>query len=316
MAHNLNIGKLLSILAFSKEIQEYFYSKYGYYYVAVCTTSLYGKSIQYDRIKELKLIGYTKGYGISQIPDYLYDEMIIFMKKYYTNKVINNSKFRKISFISRLFGYHDNLLLHGNIRGIYFGYINDESKKLLNNQSNNFNIHNLRSINEIINWWKNRWAMNRWNNLYNNKKIKVTYELKNMNKKELFNEYIKQYNYNNYHNNIEFNLKIKNNNKKYYLENRELKNKVDISKNKRILSFYEIIEIMNWKEKKINGDKFTDNKIISHKKVSELLSDKFNKKISEQMIKYYWNGTVKLYEEEFNENNLDKYNWYNDLIIN
>jgi hypothetical protein len=316
----LNIGKLLSVLVFSKEIEEYFYNKFGYYYVAVSTTSLYGKSIQYDRLKELKLIGYTKGYGTSQIPEYIYDEMVIFLKKHYINdyKKLTHSKLRKIVFISRLFGYKKDLVFHGNKRGIYFGYINDQSKKYLMGEISEFNINNLRSVNEIINWWKNRWAINRWKKLFDNKLLKLSFELKNMNRKELFNEYIKQYNYYNYHHNENYNKKIKDRNKLYYLENKKLKDKIDISKNKRILSIHEILEIIEWKIKKINSERFFDNKIISHKKIAEYLSKKYNKIITEQMIKYYWNGTVKLYEKEFidlyKDDYIKNYNKYIEII--
>jgi hypothetical protein len=321
IAHNLNIGKLLSLLIFSKEIEEYFYHKFGYYYVAVSTTSLFGKSIQYDRLKELKLIGYTKGYGISQIPDYLYEEMINFMKKYYVEdykKITNSNKMRKINFISRLFGYKEDLIFHGNKRGIYFGYINNLSKDFLNGNINEFNITNIRTVNEIIEWWKIRWAKKRWENLYSNNKIKLTYELKNMNIKERFNEYIKQYIYNNYHTNEDFKKKIKEKNSKYYKKTKILKNKFEVSKEKRTLIFDEIIEILKWKDKKINNEKFFDNKMISHKKISIYLSKEYNKNITEEMIKYYWNGRVKLYIEEFkehyNDNYIDKYNWYINLL--
>lgn len=321
IAHNLNIGKLLSLIAFSKEVMQYFYNKYGYYYVAVSTTSLYGKSIQYDRLKELKLIGYTKGYGTIHIPDYLYEEMILFFKKYYQNeynKFTNQNKLRKISFISKIFGYSHDLLYHGQKRGIYFGYINNKSKDYLNSKINEFDISNVKSLNDIIEWWKDRWAKKRWDNLYNSKLLKLKYELKNMTKEELFNEYIKQYNYYKYHHDIEFKNKLKNNQKKYYLKNRKLKNKIEISKNKRNLDFIEIIEIIEWKLKKINGEKFIDSKIISQIKLSEYFSQKFNKNISEQMIKYYWNGKVKLHEDEFieyyNENYIEHYNKYINII--
>lgn len=320
MCHNLNIGKLLSIIAFSKEVNEYFYSKFGYYYVGVSTTSLYGKSIQYDRLKELKLVGYTKGYGTSQIPDYLYEEMIKFLKKYYVQEYSNlKKKFRKVGFISKIFGYSNDLLYHGQKRGIYFGYVNDKSKDFLHGKTSNININNLRSVEDIINWWKERWARNRWNNLYNNKLLKIKYELKNMTKQELLNEYIRQYNYYNYHHNEKFNENIKLKNKNNYLKNRELKNKVDISINKRKLNFNQIIEILEWKIKKKNNEKFFDNKMISHKKISEYLSEKFNINITEQMIKYYWNGTTLLHEEEFkiyydiNEYKI-KYDEYKDLV--
>ncbi len=323
ICYNLNIGKLLSVIPFSKEVNEYFYNKFGYYYVAVSTTSLYGKSIQYDRLKELKLVGYTKGYGVSNIPDYLYNDMKIFFEKYPTNeylKLKSKSKFKKINYISRYFGYKTDLVYHGNSRGIYFGYINNNSKKYLLGEITEYDISKIRSLNEIIEWWKIRWATNRWNNLYNNKSLKLTFELNNLTSKEKIQEYIKQYEYNMYHHCIEYKDKKTSYNKKYYENHKELKSKIDVSINKRKLEFNEIIDIMEWKFKKINNEKFIDGKIISQKKLSNLLSQKYNKIITEQMIKYYWCGKVKLYENEFKsyyfEDDFykDKYKDYLELI--
>lgn len=65
---NFNGGKLLASLVFSQEVQEYFQQKYNEPLLGITTTSLYGKSIQYDRLECLKFVGYTKGNSVQNIP--------------------------------------------------------------------------------------------------------------------------------------------------------------------------------------------------------------------------------------------------------
>jgi hypothetical protein len=70
-AFNYNGGKLLVKLAFSKEVMDKFYEKYNEQLLGIITTGLYGKSIQYDRLKELKFIGYTSGNSVYKSLQYL-----------------------------------------------------------------------------------------------------------------------------------------------------------------------------------------------------------------------------------------------------
>jgi hypothetical protein len=65
--YNFNGGKLLATLAFSKEVLTYFQNKYNEPLLGITTTSLYGKSIQYDRLIHLKFVGYTKGNSVQSI---------------------------------------------------------------------------------------------------------------------------------------------------------------------------------------------------------------------------------------------------------
>jgi hypothetical protein len=66
--YNTNGGKLLTSLAFSKEVYQYVYNKYNTHIHGITTMSIYGKSIQYDRLPQLKFVGYTNGNTTSAIP--------------------------------------------------------------------------------------------------------------------------------------------------------------------------------------------------------------------------------------------------------
>lgn len=202
MSYNLNIGKLLVTSIFSKEVLDYFYSIRGYYYAGVSTFGLYGKSIQYDRLKEIKYLGLTKGNGTCEIPVILYEEISDFVKKHYKEEYkrrsnMSSSKLRILQFGLRQLGYNQTeILTHGKKRGVYFGYTNSTSKDFLNGNKNTFELGtSIKPFNEIISWWKTRWANQRYMHLLNSHRLKITFELKDFTLKEKKNEYAKQYQY-------------------------------------------------------------------------------------------------------------------------
>lgn len=200
MAHNLNIGKLLVASVFSQEVMEYFYKIRGYHYACVTTFGLYGKSVQYDRLKQIKYIGETKGTGTCFLSHDLYDELVYFLKKYYEDVYekcsnMSSSKMRLIQYGLQLLNIDQSLvLLHGYKRGIYIGYTSKESEKFLNGKLNSFQINNnIQKFNLIVEWWKNRWAFNRLKYLNDNFKFKIKYELKDFTLFEKKQQYNKQY---------------------------------------------------------------------------------------------------------------------------
>ena len=202
MSYNLNIGKLLVMTIFSNEVMEYFKEKRGYYYTGVSTFGLYGKSIQYDRLKEIKFIGETKGNGTCEFPQSIYENLRDFIKQHYPNEYIkrsnmSSSKMRILQFSLNILDFdYKNILFHGKKRGIYFGSTSNQSIDFLNGKTNNFNLDkNIRNFKSIVNYWKQRWAKNRLLNLMNNNRFKIAYELKDFSNKEKKNEYSKQYQY-------------------------------------------------------------------------------------------------------------------------
>lgn len=170
--YNTTGGKLLASLAFSKEIFDYYYNKYKQPLLAIITTSINGKSIQYDRLQNLKMIGYTKGYGSVNIPDNLYQ----ICKEYNCIwKVIPKSnRIDRFNFLKNLLTHLElsqDILKHNNKRGIYFGYL--FSTKL--NQK--YDISELKTVNDIYILWKDRWCDRRIINLINKNCIKCKLDL-------------------------------------------------------------------------------------------------------------------------------------------
>lgn len=201
MAHNLNIGKLLVMTVFTKDVMEYFKKIRGYYYAGVTTFGLYGKSIQYDRLKEIKYIGETKGSGTSEFSISLYEKIRDFVKEFYPIEYfersnMSSSKMRILQFGLNVLGYDQKELLnHGIKRGIYFGYTSKDSKDFFNGKKESFDITNIKTFSEIVQYWKERWSINRLKHVLNTNRFKVSLDLKDFTLKERKNEYSKQYNF-------------------------------------------------------------------------------------------------------------------------
>jgi len=147
-----NIGKLLAMVATCKEISDRYKEKYGDELKGITTTSVFGKSIQYNRV--YKHLGYTMGYGHEHISEDEYQYML----KYMANNNIpipsckfgegSNPRMRRIAAYKKAVGEKVNFI-HGHKRGFY--YHDCENKPL----------------NEIIIEWYNRWGKQRYENKKN-----------------------------------------------------------------------------------------------------------------------------------------------------
>ena len=171
---NFNGGKLLASLAFSKEVLMHFRDKYNRELLGITTTSLYGKSIQYDRLSHLKFLGYTKGYSVKDIPSEVTKLCSEYIKQEYKQDYPLRKKFIIIQSAFEKLNISKEDLLKSNEKGIYFGFTCKDSKNFLNGIIENcpdVNTYNLKTANEITNWWINRWAIQRHKNLKNNNKL-------------------------------------------------------------------------------------------------------------------------------------------------
>ena len=156
-------GKLLAMLAFSIELHEFYEKRYSNSLALITTTSIHGKSIQYDRLKQLKFIGYTKGFGTSHIPS-----SFITKSREYLKSTNPESFLRKQSNwqILKLVGQNLNiqnsqLFYHGQQRGIYCGWTGTDANEYLLKRRTNFTKDKLQSVNDIAAFWKQRWAKQR-----------------------------------------------------------------------------------------------------------------------------------------------------------
>jgi len=174
----LTTGKLLAMLLCSNEIRNLWKETYGDPCCYVLTTSLYGKSSQYNRIKEyLDFIGYTKGFGNAHVDNDTYkmiDEYLTLENKNVADDIKRKSNV-KMSIIGKgsklAVDKHHNLgalegLIpelkdagkHGQCRGIYMGYFAENAKEFLTDQIKEEEIKWFdRPIDKIIEFWKERW---------------------------------------------------------------------------------------------------------------------------------------------------------------
>jgi hypothetical protein len=170
---NFNGGKLLTSLVFSKEVLSYIKEKYNIYIQGFTTMSLYGKSIQYERLKSIKLVGYTNGSSLTNIST----DVIHYCKYYLQENKMNvpNDNLWIVTKTLKKLNISVEDFLKTNKKGIYFGFTHKDSKDFLQgNISDEPNcIKNAKSIQEIYNWWLNRWAKQRYNYLEKTNRVKT-----------------------------------------------------------------------------------------------------------------------------------------------
>ncbi len=179
-------GKLISYILASNEIREIYRKKYqgkvtftekrvANKLVGIFTTSLYGNSSQYNRIKynnELLYIpiGQTKGFGTL----HLSEETILLMIELLKSKRINiGNKFgdgpswvmRIIRTAGDILGFDSDFLLkHSFKRNIYFVPLAKEYKAFLNGQTKQPLFYNYTKK-ELVDFWKERWLNKRKQNV-------------------------------------------------------------------------------------------------------------------------------------------------------
>jgi len=179
-------GKLVSLILASNEVRRIYSEKYkgqitiiekrsANSLVGIFTTSLYGKSSQYNRLKYqsnliYEQIGYTKGYGTLHLSKETIQEMVKFLK----SKNIDVSHgfgdgpswvMRVISSAGELVGFDSDFLLrHSFKRSIYFVPLAKNYHEVLNSISKKPIYCNYSKL-ELVNYWKERWLLNRRKNI-------------------------------------------------------------------------------------------------------------------------------------------------------
>lgn len=179
-------GKLMSYILASKEVREIYRKKYkdkitlidkreANQLVGIFTTSLYGKSSQYNRLKyndELlyKPIGETKGFGTLHLSEETIEKMQEYLK---SKKVFVTNKFgdgpswtmRVIHRAGEMLGFDPDLLLkHSFKRNIYFIPLAKNWKEFLNGENKRPLYYNYTKS-ELVSFWKERWLENRKKNI-------------------------------------------------------------------------------------------------------------------------------------------------------
>jgi hypothetical protein len=168
-------GKLISYLLTSKEVRNIFEEKYKntkYNKLAgIFTTSLYGRSSQYNRLRLrdrllYNPIGETKGYGTLHLTNETFNAMNDYLKE---NNILVSNKFgagpswrmRVIHSAGKLLGFDPNFLLHHSFkRKIYYIPLATNSVEFLNGKTKSLKNYN-SSIKTLKSYWYRRWFQQR-----------------------------------------------------------------------------------------------------------------------------------------------------------
>jgi hypothetical protein len=164
-------GKLLTMLAFSIELHELYEKRYSNSLALITTTSIHGKSVQYDRLKQLKFIGYTKGFGTSHIPASFMDKGKVYLKANCPESLLrkqSNWQLLKL-LVQKLNIDGSQLFYHGQQRGIYCGWTGTNANEFILKNITNFTKDKLESVDQCAAFWKQRWAQQRSTHLNRNK---------------------------------------------------------------------------------------------------------------------------------------------------
>jgi len=179
-------GKMIAMSLTSNEIREVYAKKYDNKITLlnkkilpprllfITTTSAYGKSSVYERLKYYeekvsKFIGYTSGYGTFHIPQSLYEELLMYLeiKGVDTKRGYGTGPSRKLDLIKKAFRSLSipNFIFHNVNRGYYIF----------------FNVHNImdiihynkkpvwydRPFKKLEEFWLKRWCVPRSERLDN-----------------------------------------------------------------------------------------------------------------------------------------------------
>lgn len=149
-------GKLLALIAFSQEVMDAYKCKFGIPVAMILTLSIHGKSIQYDRLKELRLMGYTYGQSAIHISDSLVEDSRHFLQ----SRDVDTRNLSKINIMKRtleLLHLPHDTLTHGKKRGIYVGFTSSNSTPFLLGRESSLVFDKLRSVSDAHSFWQSRW---------------------------------------------------------------------------------------------------------------------------------------------------------------
>jgi len=173
-------GKMVALALTSNEVRAAYKRKYNSFktiikgrfitpdLLFITTTSAFGRSSLYNRLKYngeivAESLGYTKGSGTFHIPEELYLEILKFLAKrgVDTSRGYGHGPSRKLKLISLAFKYLNlpKFEYHGIRREFYLFPLVKTLKEVIKRKEEPIYID--RPFNELVDYWKHRWALPR-----------------------------------------------------------------------------------------------------------------------------------------------------------
>jgi len=169
--YNMCGGKLLTLLAASDVVGNHWKEKYNDDLAGLTVTSLYGRGVQYNRLKHFNYLGLTQGQGTVQIDEDLYQQMRLIVEEEEGEILggrFTSGKNSRINIIRKACDYLDidarRLTTHGNRRGIYWCDRGENTSEFLKGIDTEFKPKDL-SVETLTNHWRERWANKRIENI-------------------------------------------------------------------------------------------------------------------------------------------------------
>lgn len=175
-------GKLISHILASKEVRQLYRKRYQYQITeqkkrkavdlaCLFTTSLYGHSSQYNRLKYkerflFQPIGQTKGYGTLHLTNETFTAMRALLESHnvqVTNRFGDGPvwRMRVIREVGKLLDFDSDFLLqHSFRRNIYVVPLAENYIEFLNGQEKRLKYYN-DSIKDLVEFWRTRWLSKR-----------------------------------------------------------------------------------------------------------------------------------------------------------
>ena len=177
---NMLIGKLCALSTLSQEVQERFESNYNHSLAMMSVTSLYGKSSMYNRLKEFKYLGTTKGFSSVLIPLEVKERMREDFKKkkgkfseiYYNEDGSVRERYGVVKGYQKLSKYGQVQSVE-NLRGVYVIPLTYNYREFLRQETDTLDIIEKESFATITKAWKERWYLPRMERLNNESLYKV-----------------------------------------------------------------------------------------------------------------------------------------------
>jgi len=180
-------GKLIALLSVSNKIYKDFFTKYGFPLYGVTTTSLYGKSIQYDRLYDQntelarwKYLGLTEGKSLIHISsktrkltNECFSDLGLKLNKRFPTYPLKKKMTPLLKFFPNI-GMNDVMSVPHH-RGIYFCWLINEQD--IFHKKNVIPTFIDRPLDKIVNYWKKRWFERRWKKYSHLAKQKGNYEI-------------------------------------------------------------------------------------------------------------------------------------------
>ena len=122
----------------------------------------------------LKYLGNTKGHSSYKVPSEVTKLCNEFLKKEYNYNYDLKKKFIILQKTFDILNLPKEDILSDNPKGIYFGFTYNESKKKLkldNKKNIKLTDTSIKNAQDIFDWWIDRWAIQRYNNLVKTNKL-------------------------------------------------------------------------------------------------------------------------------------------------